>query len=79
MLGASTSRAARGLLDWTQIDRATAAEVGLGMPRNFEAGPGLPGQMKLFAVQRALEAAGIEFLPDGGVRLHHERITFGPD
>ena len=79
ILGASTSRAARGLLDWTQIDLAAAADVGLGMLRNFEAGRCLPGQMNLFAVQRALEAAGVEFLPDGGVRLHPERITFGPD
>jgi transcriptional regulator with XRE-family HTH domain len=79
ILGASTCRAARGLLDWTQTELAAAAEVGLGMLRNFEVGRCFPGETNLFALQHALEAAGVEFLPDGGVRLHPDRITFKPD
>ena len=79
IVGASTCRAARGLLDWTQTELAAAAQVGLGMLRNFEAGRCLPGETNLFALQRALEAAGVEFLSDGGVRLHPDRITFEPD
>ena len=79
ILGASTCRAARGLLDWTQTELAAEAEVGLGMLRNFEAGRCFPGETNLFALQRALEKAGVEFLSDGGVRLHPDRITFKPD
>lgn len=77
-LGALICSAARGLLDWTQIELVAATDVGLGMLR-FRSGPLPPDQMNLFAVQRALEAVGLEFLPDGGVRLHPERITSGPD
>ena len=79
ILGASTSRAARGLLDWTQTELAAAAKVGLGMLRNFEAGRCFPGETNLFTLQRALEKAGVEFLTDGGVRLHPDRITFKSD
>jgi transcriptional regulator with XRE-family HTH domain len=79
ILGASTSRAARGLLDWTQTELAAAAQVGLGVLRNFEAGRCLPGETNLFAIQSALERAGVEFLPEGAVRLRPDRITFAPD
>lgn len=79
ILGASTSRAARGLLDWTQTKLAAAAQVGLGMLRNFEAGRCLPGEANLFAIQGALERAGVEFLPEGGLRLRPDRITFSPN
>ena len=78
ILGASTCRAARGLLDWTQTDLAAAAQVGLGMLRNFEAGRCIPGEANLFSIQDALETAGVEFLPEGGVRLRPDRITFAP-
>src|ERR1700687_1924123 len=79
VIGASTSRAARGLLDWTQIQLAAAAGVNVSMLRNFEAGRNLPSAAHLLAIQRALEAAEVEFLPEGGVRLHPDPITFGPD
>src|SRR5205085_8034068 len=79
ILGASTSRAARGLLDWAQTELAAAAQVGLGVLRNFEAGRCLPGETNLFAIQSALERAGVEFLPEGAVRLRPDRITFAPD
>jgi transcriptional regulator with XRE-family HTH domain len=79
ILGASTSRAARGLLDWTQLQLADAARVGIGMLRNFEAGRCLPGETNLFAIQSALEREGVEFLPQGAVRLRPDRITFAPD
>jgi transcriptional regulator with XRE-family HTH domain len=72
-------RSARSPQFWTQTELAAAAQVGLGMLRNFEAGRCLPGKTNLFALQRALEAAGVEFLSDGGVRLHPDRISFTPD
>jgi transcriptional regulator with XRE-family HTH domain len=79
IIGAVTSRAARGLLDWTQAQLAQAAQVGLSTVRNFEAGRSLPSQANLFGIQCALEGADVEFLPDGAVRLRPDPITFGPD
>ena len=79
IIGAATSRAARGLLDWTQARLAAAAEVGLSTVKNFEAGRSLPSPDNLFAMQRALEDAQVQFMPDGAVRLRPEPITFGLD
>lgn len=79
IVGAVTSRAARGLLDWTQAQLAAAAHVGLSTVRNFEAGRSLPSEANLSAIQCALEATEVEFLPDGAVRLRPDPITFGPD
>jgi transcriptional regulator with XRE-family HTH domain len=79
IIGASTSRAARGLLDWTQAQLAAAAGVRVSVLRNFEAGRNLPSEANLFAIQRALETAEVEFLPEGGVRLRPDRISFAPE
>jgi transcriptional regulator with XRE-family HTH domain len=79
IIGASTSRAARGLLDWTQAQLASAAQVSLSTVKNFEAGRSLPSPENLRAMQRALEAATVEFLPGGAVRLWPDPITFGRD
>jgi transcriptional regulator with XRE-family HTH domain len=79
ILGASTCRAARGLLDWTQAQLAAAAELSLSTVKNFEAGQSLPSPTSLRAMQRALEANEVEFLPGGAVRLRPDPITFGPD
>jgi transcriptional regulator with XRE-family HTH domain len=65
-------RAARGLLDWSQAKLADVASVGVVTVRNFEADSRVqPRNSTLEAIQRALEAAGVEFLNHGqpGVRL----------
>lgn len=64
-------REARDLLGWSQ--ERLAGEAGLA-PRtigDFERGsrPTLPASIAL--IRRALEAAGVEFIPDGG-RLRDE-------
>lgn len=79
LLGPSTCRAARGLLDWTQSRLARAAQLGVSTVKNFEAGRSFPSTDNLLALQRAFEANGVEFLPAGAVQLRPDPITFGPD
>jgi transcriptional regulator with XRE-family HTH domain len=64
-------RAARGLLDWTQIKLAEAAGVGLTTVTSFERSWRCNYPDTIQAMQSALEAAGVEFI-DGdepGVKL----------
>ena len=79
IIGAATCRAARGLLNWPQAQLAEMARVGLGTVKNFEAGRSLPSGKNLLAMQHALEAAEVEFLPEGAVRLNPDKIEIGPD
>ncbi|NPU09705.1 MULTISPECIES: multiprotein-bridging factor 1 family protein [Bradyrhizobium] len=66
------SRAARGLLDWSQAELAARSNLSESTIRDFEKGRRLPAINNLAAIRRALEAAGVEFI-DGdkpGVRLN---------
>ena len=66
MISPAQCRAARGLLSWTQADLAEAASVGVVTVRQFESGSGTPRPATLIVMQQALEAAGLEFIPENG-------------
>jgi ribosome-binding protein aMBF1 (putative translation factor) len=77
ILSPSQSRAARGLVDWSQDQLAKKAGVGNSTVRDFEKGRRVPLDDNLAAIRRALEEAGVEFIPAKsgkgvGVRLRKE-------
>lgn len=76
MITPAQSRAARGLIEWSQEQLAQASHLGLSTVRDFEKGRRVPTHNNLVAIKNALETAGVVFLADGdtvqggaGVRL----------
>jgi transcriptional regulator with XRE-family HTH domain len=75
MIDSSQIRAARGLLDISQAELAKSASLHVASVRRLEAATEMRGAVEtLWKIQKALEAAGIEFIPaeEGrgpGVRL----------
>jgi transcriptional regulator with XRE-family HTH domain len=59
------TRAARGLLGWTQKQLADAAGVSLATIQFFETNKREPIPNNLIAIRRALEDTGIVFQKDG--------------
>lgn len=66
MITPAQCRAARALLDWSQQQLADAAKIGSATLRNFESGRSSPQTATLDVMQRALEGAGVEFIPENG-------------
>lgn len=76
MITREQSRAARGLVDWSQSKLAERSNLGESTIRDFEKGRRVPSVNNLAAIRLALESAGVAFLDDGasidggpGVRL----------
>ena len=67
-------RAARALVGMTQDQLAKASEVSKRTIAHFEAGERTPTQANRTALMRALEAAGVEFIP-GGARLREREAV----
>ncbi|WP_342111598.1 helix-turn-helix transcriptional regulator [Methylobacterium sp. SI9] len=65
-LSAAQSRAARGLLDWSQTELASRSNLSESTIRDFEKGRRVPSPNNLAAVARAFETAGLEFIPENG-------------
>ncbi len=80
-LSPEQSRAARGLLDWSQAQLAARSNLGQSTVRDFEKGRRVPTVNNLAAIQRALEAAGAVFVEENGegpgVRLKKKRTGPG--
>jgi transcriptional regulator with XRE-family HTH domain len=66
MINSAQCKMARVALSWNAAKLAQAAEVGVATVNRFEAGTGVPIPATLAAIQRALEAAGVEFIPENG-------------
>jgi transcriptional regulator with XRE-family HTH domain len=66
MLTREQCRAGRALLDWLQSDLATAAHLSLSTVRDFEKGRRVPTHNNLAAIRRAMEEAGVQFIPENG-------------
>jgi transcriptional regulator with XRE-family HTH domain len=66
MITPATCRAARGLADWSQAKLAAQSNLGTSTIKDYEAGRRVPTPNNLAAIRAALEAAGVEFIPENG-------------
>jgi transcriptional regulator with XRE-family HTH domain len=78
MIDHRQSRAARSLLGWNQQKLADTAGVALATIQFFETNKREPIPNNLAAIRRALEDAGVEFIPAKsgrgvGVRLREDQ------
>ncbi|WP_280824534.1 helix-turn-helix domain-containing protein [Pseudaminobacter soli (ex Li et al. 2025)] len=65
-ISAEQIRAARGLIDWTREDLAKASGVTVRTLARVESSQTVPREATLAALSSALEAAGVEFIPENG-------------
>ena len=65
VLTAGQLRAARGFVSWSARQLAEAANLGLSTVQRVEAGGSITAA-NMDAIRRALEAAGVEFIPENG-------------
>jgi transcriptional regulator with XRE-family HTH domain len=77
MLTPAQSRAARALLDWSQIELGTRSNLSESTISDFEKGRRVPSPNNLAAIRRALEEAGVEFTNGDapGVKLSRGKGT----
>jgi transcriptional regulator with XRE-family HTH domain len=65
-LTAAQARAARALLNWSQTDLEAASKVAKKTIADFERGERQPYPRTIDAIRAALEAAGVDFIPENG-------------
>lgn len=68
-------RAARGLLNWRQIDLAKASGLSVKAVNFLEGAKSTPRAGSLLVVREALAKAGVVFLGSSGVRLVEEHVS----
>jgi DNA-binding XRE family transcriptional regulator len=74
MITVEQVKAARGLISWTQLDLARAAGISEHTLKNIERKSAKPRWETQQQIQKTLEAAGIEFIEDIGVKLRGESL-----
>lgn len=80
MIDAEQLRAARALLDWKTADLAKKTGLTVNAINNIERGTVHGRRDTLEKIQKAFEEAGIEFLPDSGLRKKNKIvITYAGD
>lgn len=62
-------RGARGILNWSQHDLSERTGISSTSIGSIENGQSIPRENTLNAIRKAFEDAGIEFLPDSGIRM----------
>ncbi|WP_432289675.1 helix-turn-helix transcriptional regulator (plasmid) [Aminobacter sp. BA135] len=69
------------MLGWSQDELARLAAISRATIVDFERGARVPHRNSLTAIRRALEAGGIQFIPEngGGAGLRFEKPTRSPD
>jgi transcriptional regulator with XRE-family HTH domain len=77
MLTPAQSRAARALLEWSQIELGARSNLSESTIGDFEKGRRVPSANNLAAIRRALEEAGAEFTNGDapGVKLSRGKGT----
>jgi transcriptional regulator with XRE-family HTH domain len=75
MINARQIRAARALLNWSQVDLARAASLATTSIKNIENENGTTRRETLAQVQETLEANGIEFQPGDGIRRRSDVVA----
>ena len=68
LLTSEQVRAARALLQWDQKTLAEKSKVSIATIKRLEPLPGVlkANKLTIEALQRALEGAGVEFIPENG-------------
>lgn len=66
MITPAQSRAARGLVEWSQQELAERSNLSESTIRDFEKGRRVPSVNNLAAIARALETAGVQFIDQNG-------------
>lgn len=78
MITAAQVRSARAALRWSVAELSTRSDVGIQTIKRLEAVDGVPPTRSstIFSIQRAFEAAGIEFIgaPDDGPGIRLRRV-----
>ena len=75
------SRAARGLLNWTQDELATNSRVSRATVADFESNARRPMKNNVLAMEDSMFAAGVEFIPEkgtegAGVRFRDRKLQY---
>lgn len=74
MIDCRQIRAARALLNWSQVDLARAAGMATSSVKNIEGGAASPRAETIDQILAALETNGVDFTPGSGVRLKSDIV-----